>query len=200
MSLWSAERDAQLRALWAQDAPRLSATKIGAAMGLTKNAVVGRAHRLLLPSRPSPITCREAYPRTRKPGARPRNHGVRTLLARGAAAVAQAREATAALLAARGISIRAAESPEDTARTAGGVPAPCAARHPIPAPAVPRRAAAVAARGCRFPLWRNGARADHRYCDGPVACGAYCEEHAARCYQLSRPLGAPPPAAGWSVA
>jgi GcrA cell cycle regulator len=52
---WTGERDARLRALWMQDAPRLSTREIGLAMGLTKNAIVGRAQRLGLPGRPSPI-------------------------------------------------------------------------------------------------------------------------------------------------
>ena len=52
---WTAERDAQLRALWMQEDPRLSTREIGERMGLTKNAVVGRAQRLGLPGRPSPI-------------------------------------------------------------------------------------------------------------------------------------------------
>ena len=49
---WSAEDDARLRELYAQE---LSLTAIGRAMGKTKNAVVGRSHRLGLPARPSPI-------------------------------------------------------------------------------------------------------------------------------------------------
>ena len=51
---WTAERVATLRALWNQ-APRLSLLEIARRMGMTKNAIVGKAHRLDLPSRPSPI-------------------------------------------------------------------------------------------------------------------------------------------------
>lgn len=49
---WTDEEDAQLRALWAAGH---STARIGALMRLSKNAVIGRAHRLLLPSRASPI-------------------------------------------------------------------------------------------------------------------------------------------------
>ena len=49
---WDAAADDRLRALWAGP---LSAAAIGAAMRRSKAAVVGRAHRLGLPSRPSPI-------------------------------------------------------------------------------------------------------------------------------------------------
>ena len=51
-SLWTAERDSQLRALW--DAG-VSGSQIADRMGMTKNAVIGRAHRLKLPPRVSPI-------------------------------------------------------------------------------------------------------------------------------------------------
>ena len=50
---WTAERDATLRRLWAR--PELSTRLIGEIMGPGKNAVVGRAHRLGLPGRASPI-------------------------------------------------------------------------------------------------------------------------------------------------
>ncbi|GAB5470248.1 MAG: GcrA family cell cycle regulator [Rhodospirillales bacterium] len=49
---WNEERIIQLRQLWEQG---LSASSIGRVLGVTKNAVVGKAHRLKLSSRPSPI-------------------------------------------------------------------------------------------------------------------------------------------------
>ncbi len=49
---WDGAKVARLRALWAEGG---SAAKIGAAMGMTKSAVIGKAHRLKLPARPSPI-------------------------------------------------------------------------------------------------------------------------------------------------
>jgi GcrA cell cycle regulator len=54
---WTQAMDDELRAHWAN---QLSTAKIGEKMGLTKNAVVGRAHRLELPTRPSPILPRVA--------------------------------------------------------------------------------------------------------------------------------------------
>ena len=45
---WSAEQDAQLRQHW--DAGH-STAEIGRRMGVTKNSIIGRAHRLLLPPR-----------------------------------------------------------------------------------------------------------------------------------------------------
>ena len=48
---WNEDAIAKLRALWAEG---LSTAEIGRRMGVSKNAVVGKAHRLNLPSRPSP--------------------------------------------------------------------------------------------------------------------------------------------------
>ena len=49
---WTTEQDARLAEHWAAG---LSTAEIGRAMAISKNAVIGRAHRLRLPSRPSPI-------------------------------------------------------------------------------------------------------------------------------------------------
>ena len=49
---WNEETIARLRALWAEG---LSTAEIGRRMAISKNAVVGKAHRLNLPARPSPI-------------------------------------------------------------------------------------------------------------------------------------------------
>ena len=51
-SPWTNERDAQLRALW--DAGETT-MEIGRRMGITKGSVIGRARRLRLTPRPSPI-------------------------------------------------------------------------------------------------------------------------------------------------
>jgi GcrA cell cycle regulator len=49
---WTPDRIAQLTQLWADG---LSTAKIGDAIGASKNAVVGKAHRLNLPLRKSPV-------------------------------------------------------------------------------------------------------------------------------------------------
>jgi GcrA cell cycle regulator len=51
-SVWTPELIQQLSALWKQG---LSTAEIGRQLGVTKNAVVGKAHRLLLDPRPSPL-------------------------------------------------------------------------------------------------------------------------------------------------
>ncbi|MGQ3071658.1 MAG: GcrA family cell cycle regulator, partial [Ferrovibrionaceae bacterium] len=57
---WTAEKIEQLNKLWSEG---MSITEIGKILGMTRNAVVGKAHRLGLAKRPSPIA--------RAPGPRP---------------------------------------------------------------------------------------------------------------------------------
>lgn len=49
---WNTDAIDRLRALWAEGH---STAEIGRRMGVSKNSVVGKAHRLNLPARPSPI-------------------------------------------------------------------------------------------------------------------------------------------------
>jgi GcrA cell cycle regulator len=60
---WTDERISDLVRLW--DAGH-TASHIGKAIGVSKNAVIGKAHRLKLPPRPSPIR-QSAVPRAPKP-------------------------------------------------------------------------------------------------------------------------------------
>ena len=54
---WTPDTIARLRALWDEGH---TTAEIGRRMGVSKNAVVGKAHRLELPARPSPIRRRVA--------------------------------------------------------------------------------------------------------------------------------------------
>lgn len=56
---WTAELIKSLERLWTEGA---STAEIGRKLGISKNAVVGKAHRLLLPPRPSPIKRAELPP------------------------------------------------------------------------------------------------------------------------------------------
>jgi GcrA cell cycle regulator len=64
-SIWTDERVAQLGKLWAEG---LSTAEIGRRLGITKNAVVGKAHRLQLAPRPSPLN---SPPAPRRPAPTP---------------------------------------------------------------------------------------------------------------------------------
>lgn len=63
---WTADLIARLRVLWAEGH---ATAEIGRRMGLSKNAVIGKVHRLALPPRPSPIRGKGTgrKPRTRTP-------------------------------------------------------------------------------------------------------------------------------------
>lgn len=65
---WGKARLERLRDLWAEGH---STAEIGRLMGISKNAVVGKAHRLNLPARPSPIR-RGETPATPNPPRAPR--------------------------------------------------------------------------------------------------------------------------------
>ncbi|MBR1756143.1 MAG: global cell cycle regulator GcrA-like protein [Alphaproteobacteria bacterium] len=53
---WTEESVEQLRQMWAQG---LTANEIAKKLGVTKNAIVGKVHRLCLTARPSPIKSKE---------------------------------------------------------------------------------------------------------------------------------------------
>ena len=53
---WSVEQVNELCRLWDRDNPKLSTQDIGRQLGISKNAAIGKAHRLNLTPRPSPIS------------------------------------------------------------------------------------------------------------------------------------------------
>lgn len=53
---WTDEQVESLRQLWAEG---LTANEIAKKLGVTKNSIVGKVHRLCLPARPSPIKIKE---------------------------------------------------------------------------------------------------------------------------------------------
>ena len=61
---WTEERVAELIRLWQAGH---SASAIGKLLGVSKNSVVGKAHRMQLPSRPSPIKRGSSAPRAKRP-------------------------------------------------------------------------------------------------------------------------------------
>ena len=52
--LWTAGKEQQLRRLWLDSS--ISTAQIGAILGFDRNTIDGKAHRMRLPPRPSPMT------------------------------------------------------------------------------------------------------------------------------------------------
>ena len=51
-NVWTSERLEELKKLWAEG---LSISQIGESLGVSRNSIAGKAHRMGLPKRPSPI-------------------------------------------------------------------------------------------------------------------------------------------------
>ncbi len=147
---WTEETIARLRALWAEGH---STAEIGRRMGISKNAVVGKAHRLELSARPSPIRRGDEAPRRPAPARR--------------------------LASAPPTSTPSASEPPN-ARAAGRLderPAP----PPLRAVVAAARGAGREM-PCCWPIGEPGTP-DFRFCDAPAIAGKpYCEAHAQLAY------------------
>ncbi len=161
---WNEETIACLRQFW-QDGH--STAEIGRRMGITKNAVVGKAHRLMLAPRPSPIR-RDL----------PEGHVPRRSVPR---------RATGPTLPAPNLPSVPSSVPPAVA-TASDPVAPPKTQHLPPAQAPvqlravpPRRAGVRVATGC-CPIGDPGT-ASFRFCDDGAMTGKpYCAQHAALAY------------------
>lgn len=156
---WTPDEDERLRELWMRG--DLTAD-IGDALGRPKNSVIGRAHRLKLPPRASPIGA--GRPRPARPVAAFRSAVIR-----------------------KPIPPRESAAPETPALSPWAGTAERAAPAELPPAAVlPARPGGFSrgGEGCRWPMWGRG-RPTHLYCgatqrarpDG-TRC-VYCAEHAA---------------------
>jgi GcrA cell cycle regulator len=171
---WNDETIARLRAFWADGH---STAEIGRRLGVSKNAVVGKAHRLNLPPRPSPIR------RDAAPGARPRNAQPRRIT--GPTLPSLAAEAPVAPVALPPGPTRLRAGPVDidpvpplasmrSDEMAASIPKPPAMRVVAP------RSTRVAA--CCWPLGEPGTKS-FRFCDAEAANGKpYCQSHAQLAY------------------
>lgn len=172
---WTAEADAELRRLWGEGQ---SAGRIAAVMAVSKNSIIGRAHRLGLPGRYSPI---------RRPAATtiPRRVAAPAAIPAAAARGQPQRPETPAVTRP---APEAGATPAASPAAAGGSPAP----YPRPAalrPAAWWRTTPIhypADLGCR---WIQGEPrgAETLFCDAArVSHRPYCPAHCARAYQLWR--------------
>jgi len=159
---WNDDTIARLRDLWDQG---LSTAEIGRRLGITKNAVVGKAHRLMLPARPSPI-------RRNVDGALPRRPVARRIVGPTLAPAPKVAEAPAFATA----EPRPAAPVPNIRRLPAPVPAPMLRA----VPAAPRAAGRVPA--CCWPIGEPGTPSFHFCGAGAVGGKPYCAEHVAIAY------------------
>ncbi|MEL6876828.1 MAG: GcrA family cell cycle regulator [Pseudomonadota bacterium] len=218
---WTDERIATLKKLWEGGS---TASQIADELGgVSRNAVIGKAHRLGLKSRPSPVKAKEKKKPAKKAEAKP--------VAKKAAAKSAK---PAAKPAAKQDAAPAASGPPSGSGAASGIPSqplpdprpdlpkivsvgpggflrqgPGDQQPPIP-PAPPRRLVPakpspeiadktslldLSEKVCRWPMGHPG-EPDFHFCGEAVNPGfPYCVEHCGRAYQAQLPRGArrPPP-------
>lgn len=165
---WTEERIAELRMLWAEG---LSTAEIGRRINVSKNAVVGKAHRLDLPARPSPIRRDGPRPPSRPPA--PRRITGPTLPPLATSSLPPALMPPGPLAApplARAMPSPPAQQAADPAVAAKPVP-------PRPVTGyVPRPMA------CCWPIGEPGTKSFH-FCEAEAIPGKpYCAEHAQIAY------------------
>ncbi|MEP7349072.1 MAG: GcrA family cell cycle regulator [Sphingorhabdus sp.] len=208
---WTDQRIDQLKALWEKG---LTASQIADELGgVSRNAVIGKAHRLGLKSRPSPVKANEPEkkPGLKKTVAKPLSAAPAPMKPRMAAPAPMPRsEDTPAVVEAQ--AERATTSmPRIVSIGPGGFmrQGPGDQQAPIP-PAPPRRLVPAKPspemanktslldlneRVCRWPMGHPG-EADFHFCGVAVNPGfPYCVEHCGRAYQAQLPRGVrrPPP-------
>ena len=213
---WTDERIETLTKMWEGGS---TASQIAEELGgVSRNAVIGKAHRLGLKARPSPVKPNEKEPAAPPPRAAKVDVPPRAAPAprpappRAAAPPAPAASATAAGTPGDGTApAPAAPSPRIVSVGPGGFlrQGPGDQQAPIP-PAPPRRLVPAKPsaemsektgllelndRICRWPMGHPG-EADFHFCGVKVNPGfPYCVEHCGRAYQAQLPRGhrRPPP-------
>ncbi|WP_193360681.1 GcrA family cell cycle regulator [Komagataeibacter medellinensis] len=195
---WTEETIARLRDLWQQG---LSTAEIGRQLSVTKNAVVGKAHRLGLKPRPSPIR-RAAKPVTAAPAAESAAAMASAQAAPSSPAPAEVEAAPAAAAVPPPVPQAAPVVPVEASRPKVEVTAPtpaATAQEPAVEPRAPRpsaratRAAAAALRpvseprrrssqSCCWPLGDPGTPGFHFCGATPLPGKPYCAEHAQLAY------------------
>jgi GcrA cell cycle regulator len=154
---WTEEFIVRLRVLWSEGH---STAEIGRRLGVSKNAVVGKAHRLDLPARPSPIRRDGNGPSRPRP---PRRISGPTLPP---------------------LTCTCAALPEPPAAVALSQAAAAVRPALVNVVARPQPAARPYARvvACCWPIGEPGSRG-FRFCDADSVPGKpYCPEHAAVAY------------------
>ena len=216
---WTDERIATLKKMWEGGS---TASQIAEELGgVSRNAVIGKAHRLGLKSRPSPVKANDKKKAAKKPAAK--------TTAKKAAPKPAAKPAAKAPPAKADAPAKTSAAPANTGTPSQPVPNPTPdlpkivsigpggfqrqgpgdQQAPIP-PAPPRRLVPakpspeiadktslldLSDKVCRWPMGHPG-EPDFHFCGQDVNPGfPYCVEHCGRAYQAQLPRGArrPPP-------
>ena len=213
---WTDERIAKLTKMWEGGA---TASQIAEDLGgVSRNAVIGKAHRLGLKARPSPVKEKDKSapapapaPVAARPAPRPAPAPTKPDAAAEPARERAASEPRAADIPSQPIPNRPVDTPRVVSVGPGGFlrQGPGDQQPPIP-PAPPRRLVPakpspeiadkvglldLTERVCRWPMGHPG-EADFHFCGVAVNPGfPYCVEHCGRAYQAQLPRGArrPPP-------
>jgi GcrA cell cycle regulator len=170
---WTNEQIEQLRVLWDEGH---SISEIGRRMGVSKNSIVGKAHRLALPSRPDCI---------KRDGVRSPHKILRagkvTLPNPPMRSAASPDKPAEAQVATDGMPWPVAADQHAVANTQGqgGVAVAGDASRFLP-PAIP---SPPASGKCRWPMWGNHERTTYIYCGDKAFPGrAYCACHCRIAY------------------
>lgn len=206
---WTDERIDRLKSMWEKG---LTASQIADELGgVSRNAVIGKAHRLGLKSRPSPVKANDTDAKPAPAAAKAKPKAAEKVAPR-AAAPAQPERAPAAAAPAAPVAPRPqSDMPKIVSIGPGGFmrQGPGDQQAPIP-PAPPRRLVPakpspeiadktslldLSDKVCRWPMGHPG-EPDFHFCGVAVNPGfPYCVEHCGRAYQAQLPRGVrrPPP-------
>ena len=216
---WTDERIATLQKMWEGGS---TASQIAEELGgVSRNAVIGKAHRLGLKSRPSPVKANEKKAAAAKKKPAPKPTAKKPVAVRATPkpspprpasnAVEQAARAAGATIPSQPLPNKSGDLPKIVSVGPGGFlrQGPGDQQPPIP-PAPPRRLVPakpspeiedktslldLSEKVCRWPMGHPG-EPDFHFCGAEVNPGfPYCVEHCGRAFQAQLPRGArrPPP-------
>ena len=212
---WTDERIDTLKTMW--EAGQTASQIAEALGGVSRNAVIGKAHRLGLKSRPSPVKAKPQAKKGAKPAAKAKKPAAKTAAAKPKEEHVARRAMPPPTPAARTHAAQQARQPKhDGPKVVSVGPGgflrqgPGDQQAPIP-PAPPRRLVPAKPSDeiadktslldlndkiCRWPINHPG-EPDFHFCGEEVNPGfPYCVEHCGRAFQAQLPRGArraPPP-------
>lgn len=183
--VWNEETIRHLRDLWAEGH---STAEIGRRLGVSKNAIVGKAHKLDLDARPSPIRRDGPKPASERPAAYPRAAGptlpplASAVLHPVAVPHPPVRAAAAPVAAVQPLRVMSPLPPPRPVAVPMGMPVPVPVQPVRPAMAAPPVQFRRSAPACCWPIGEPGTKA-FRFCDDVSLPGKpYCDEHAKLAY------------------